>query len=130
MDMLNKEYYKDAIFELAFSGCGMAIIDDEPVSCSRIDCTECAMYNKSCEEGRRAWANSEFVEKTNWATVKKDTPILVRNNLSDVWVRRYFAKFEDGHVYAYNGGCTSWSGSSTGWWKYAKLSPITTEKGQ
>lgn len=129
--MLNKDYYKDAIFELAFKGRSIAIVDGEPVDCSLTPCMKCSLQGMptGCRTARIDWANSEFVEKIDWTKVKKDTPVLVKNHLTDCWTRRYFAKFEGGHVWVYNDGCTSWSASSTGWWKYAKLSPITDETG-
>ena len=39
------------------------------------------------------------------------------------WLHRHFAKFEDGVVYTWDDGKTSWSLSSLGKvdWKYAKL---------
>lgn len=129
--MLNKDYYKDAIFELAFRGQGVAIIDGKPTACINISCTGCDLQgaDKSCAEARWDWANSECEEKVDWAKVRQNTPVLVRNDPNDDWRRRYFARFKDGRVYVYNDGATSWSSISTGWWKYAKLSPITNETG-
>ena len=60
--------------------------------------------------------------ETDWSKVAVDTPILVRNSKNETWYKRYFAKYEDGKVYAWNDGKTSWS--STGdniSWSYAKL---------
>lgn len=45
----------------------------------------------------------------DWSKVVVDTPIFVRNKIEDVWKCRYFAKYEDGKVYAWYGGRTSWS---------------------
>ena len=59
----------------------------------------------------------------DWSKVPVDTPILVRDSQDDEWLRRHFAKFEDGVVYTWDDGRTSWSLSSLGKvdWKYAKL---------
>lgn len=61
----------------------------------------------------------------DWSKVPVDTPILVRDNKSDEWHRRYFAKYEDGKACAWNDGANSWSAwnkdSNTIDWKYAKL---------
>ena len=59
----------------------------------------------------------------DWSKVKVDTPILVRDNEFAEWLRRYFAKYEGGKVFAWNGGKTSWSlrNDSALPWKYAKL---------
>ena len=62
-------------------------------------------------------------EYSFWNDVKVDTKVLVRNYDSDEWVKRYFAKYQDGHVYVYDFGATSWSNGSRELfvWKYAKL---------
>lgn len=68
-------------------------------------------------------------EKLNiidWSTVKVDTKILVKNNECDIWKRRYFACYENGKVYAYCGGKTSWSawnddGSDIVLWEFAEV---------
>lgn len=82
------------------------------------------------EIGQRAllqmiWANEEYEEpEVDWSKVEVDTPILVRDNEQRSWNRRYFAKFENGHVYAWADGCTSWSAKNKNeitTWKYAKL---------
>ena len=62
--------------------------------------------------------------KTDWSKVPVDTPILVKCNASSEWSRRYFAKYEDGKVFAWCGGATSWSTANSGFandWKYAEL---------
>lgn len=38
-----------------------------------------------------------------------DTPILVSDSNDHRWLKRYFAKYENGSVFAWNGGRTSWS---------------------
>lgn len=129
--MLNKDMYKDALLDLAFRGRTIAIVDGEPKECITTKCLDCDLNEATgdCVKARQNWANSEYEEKVDWTKVKKDTPVLVRNHMTDCWTRRYFAEFRDNHVYVYNDGCTSWSASSKGWWKYAKLSPITDETG-
>lgn len=71
------------------------------------------------------WANSEYVEPPiDWSKVAVDTPILVKDIESDAWTRRYFAKYENETVYAWDDGATSWSAegdSDIASWKYAKL---------
>ena len=44
----------------------------------------------------------------DWSKIPVDTPILVTIEGS-IWKRRYFARFENGKVYAWNDGKTSWS---------------------
>ena len=67
--------------------------------------------------------------EVDWSKVEVDTPILVRDreDATIPWVRRYFAEYIDGVVYAWNGGCTSWSEEYTTGWKYAKLAETEEE---
>ena len=70
------------------------------------------------EEGK------EYEEpETDWSKVEVDTPILVRDVENENWYRRYFAKYENGKVYAWINGVTSWSATEdrTTCWNYAKL---------
>ena len=59
----------------------------------------------------------------DWSRVSVDTPILVRNLENDDWLKRHFAKYENGIVYTWISGYTSWStlNNHTISWKYAKL---------
>ena len=129
--MLNKDMYKDALLDFAIHCRSIAIVDGKPRSCTVTPCSKCDLDkgDEDCNTARLNWANSEYEEKVDWTKVKKDTPVLVRNNQNDDWRRRYFAYFKDCLVYVYNDGTTSWSSSSCSWWKYAKLAPITDEKG-
>ena len=63
----------------------------------------------------------EKEHEINWSQVKADTPILVRNNEDRTWHRRYFARYQDGKVRAWNNGNTSWTGTCTTAWDFAKL---------
>ena len=68
------------------------------------------------------WLAEEYTEpEVDWSKVAVDTPILVRNAKFEKWRKRYFAKFENGKVYAWNDGCTSWNAGASLDWKYAKL---------
>lgn len=65
----------------------------------------------------------EYIGIVDWESVEVDTPILVGND-NKTWFKRYFARYEDGNVYAWLNGKTSWSSISElsfGHWKYAKL---------
>ena len=62
--------------------------------------------------------------ETDWSKVEVDTPILVRFNEDKDWDRRYFAKYENGLVYAWSNGITSWTAfdnDDVTAWPYAKL---------
>ena len=78
----------------------------------------------SCIAQMAEWLKQEYVEQVDWSKVKVDTPILVRDYESEEWVRRYFAKFADGKVYAWSDGATSWTADGecdVSFWNYAKL---------
>lgn len=59
----------------------------------------------------------------DWSKIPVDAPILVKDCEEEVWEKRHFAKYENGIVYTWRSGKTSWStynGSMTSW-KMAKL---------
>ena len=85
-------------------------------SCEWTDCIKCHLH-------QLLWLMDEYKEnETDWSKVAVDTPILVRDVEEDNWIKRYFAEYINGHIYAWNSGCTSWTaeGLSTVW-NYAKL---------
>lgn len=62
----------------------------------------------------------------DWSTVAVDTPILVSDG-GIVWYRGHFAKYKDGHVYAWNSGGTSFTAYNSDnitYWEYAKLPEV------
>lgn len=72
------------------------------------------------------WASAKLIEdekepKIDWSKVEVDTPILVRQGKNGTWLERHFAKYENGDVYAWVDGQTSWTGEDEIKWKYAKL---------
>lgn len=85
-------------------------------SCGSLSCAECQML-------QMLWLLEEYEEpRVDWSEVEVDTPILVANFEGGEWRRRYFAKFEDGKVYAWVDGGTSWSSDNKAHkWNYAKL---------
>lgn len=127
--MLNIEKYKDKLIELDVIDINkLAIKDGVPYRCSGVSCDDCDFKNSengcyiySCSE----WLFSEYEEpEVDWSKVKVDTPILVGNTENNVTHKRYFAKYEDGKVYTWGGGTTSWTVSGeydVTFWKYAKL---------
>ena len=91
-------------------------------SCGGVDCIRCCML-------QMMWLLEDYEPETDWSKVEVDTPILVRDD-SDAttsWVRRYFAEYKDGIVYAWNGGKTSWTGEYMDEWNYAKLAESEDE---
>lgn len=62
----------------------------------------------------------------DWSKVKVDTPVLVSNDNKE-WIKRYFARYEDGNVYCWLSGKTSWTAIcelSIGHWDYTKLAEV------
>lgn len=80
-----------------------------------LDCTRCRML-------QAMWLLEDYKEpEIDWNEVEVDTPILVRDNDNDKWIRRYFATHDGKSVYAWNCGCTSWTENDVTAWNYAKL---------
>lgn len=62
----------------------------------------------------------------DWSKVSVDTPVLVSDDNKE-WVKRYFARYEDGNVYCWLSGKTSWTAIcelSIGHWNYTKLAEV------
>ena len=97
----------------------------ESDNCNGLDCIRCSML-------RAIWLMEEYEEpEVDWSKVEVDTPILVRDNDGDKWIRRYFAKYDGKIVYAWNCGRTSWStlnDNEVTDWKYAKLAESEESK--
>ena len=88
--------------------------------CTNVGCARCKML-------QTIWLMEEY-EEVDWSKVEVDTPILVRDFEGSDWFRRHFAKYENGTVYAWDGGDTSWSGGDVmTMWKYAKLAESEEE---
>ena len=63
----------------------------------------------------------------DWSKVPVDTPILVRDYEESDWEKRHFAFFEDGKIYAWLSGTTSWTSGRNDaafGWTYAKLAEV------
>lgn len=125
--MTNREKFAEQILDIACNGNWMAANKAtlEPITCQELPCKDCLFYvlGKGCDRNEmKKWANSEYVEPPiDWSKVAVDTPILVRDNSLSEWGKRYFAKYENGSVYAWSNGTTSWSGDRCTPWKLAKL---------
>lgn len=93
----------------------------EADNCNGVDCRSCATL-------QMLWLLEDYEEpEINWNKVEVDTPILVRATKNEEWSKRYFAKYENGYVHAWIGGCTSWSEENASAWKYAKLAESEEE---
>ena len=123
--MKNYEKYENELREYDGSNfCDDFIIPyvfDSETHCKDMNCAACRML-------QTAWLFKEYEEpkepEVDWNNVKVDTPILVRDVENTVWMRRHFAKYENGYVWTWLDGLTSWTASNDddmAWWKYAKL---------
>ena len=68
-------------------------------------------------------ASLEFKEVIDWSKIPVDTRVLVSSDGKD-WYRRYFAKYENGMVYCFDSGATSFSVDRDSYisdWEYVKL---------
>ncbi len=96
--------------------------------CNGISCSECLLGNNignCCWLSNKGYAKvDEFLSKVDWSKVPVDTKVLVSDD-NKRWVKRHFAKYENGWVYTFFGGATSWSADDDDlydWdWNYAKL---------
>ena len=92
-------------------------------NCAYLSCSDC---------GRRQmlWFVEEYEEsEVDWNEIEVDTPIMVKNSEYEEWLRRHFAKYENGKVYAWQVGCTSWTENIMTDWDYAKLAEDEKEPG-
>lgn len=116
--MKNYEKYADEIREFeGISFCDQFVIPHilKSEDCNDVPCAKCRM----CQ---LLWLLEDYEEpEVNWNKVEVDTPILVRATKNEEWSKRYFAKYENGYVHAWIGGCTSWSEENASAWRYAKL---------
>ncbi len=132
--MLNREKYAEEILNIACKGDKIAICNGKLTACDDTHCINCDFRRPSeCQEKMLKWANSEYVEPpVDWSKIPVDTPILVRDSESSEWKRRYFAKYKNNMVYAWEAGATSWSAGSPAHmtdWKYAKLAESEDQNG-
>ena len=121
--MTNKEKYAEDLCSIFLNSFGVDK-ENKPFRCVESCSGQCQFYNNeiACKTLAKQWLDEEY--KTDWSKVPVDTPILVRDNEHEEWRRRYFAGYENGKVFAWCGGITSWSTANSGFandWKYAEL---------
>lgn len=120
--MTNKEKYAKDLYDIFINSFGVDG-ENKPFWCGEACSGEiCQFYNKKdCETLTKQWLDEEC--KTDWSKVPVDTPILVRDNITQRWLHRHFAKYENGKVFAWVDGLTSWSTGDTSCvnWKCARL---------
>lgn len=115
--MKNKEFYNSEIVSVACSGRTFGLFHGIPGPCYTERCSICgfgreSMFHESCSEMRMDWAESEHIEyELDWTKVPVDTPIKVWNEgwASMDHIPRHFAKYENGRIYAWVDGKTSFT---------------------
>lgn len=129
--MTNYEKYRDEIVKLNYTTdnndefcrefVNPKVLKSMGKVCSDISCEYCRTLMS-------IWLMDEYKEpekpEVDWSKIPIDTKIYVKDNIYDNWIKRYFARYEKGKIYAWNSGYTSWSAygeDDTTSWKYAKL---------
>lgn len=133
--MTNREKYAEQILDIAVTGNSIAVDKKGNFyKCSDLECENCIFLRSEqddcyCCEKIKKWSEQEYVEPTvDWSKVPVDTKVYVRDYDSDTWKPRYFAKFEDGKIFAWTNGATSFSRNSvcdSSWWNQGKLAEDT-----
>lgn len=123
--MKNYERYMDEIknFDINKSFCDEFVL---PYILNISDCSK--VHCGACRLRQTAWLLEDYKEpEVDWSKVKVDTPILVKNKEHENWRRRYFAAYQDGVVYAWVNGKTSWSendNKEAAPWSYVELAEL------
>ena len=125
--MTNREKYAEQIINMAVNDIKITVDKEGRLSdCFAINCKDCAWSScNQCRKKFREWLEQEYVEPVvDWSKVPVDTKILVRDSEDEEWKKRHFAKFEDGKIFAWTSGVTSFSSESSDsikWWMKVNL---------
>nr|DAE27445.1 MAG TPA: hypothetical protein [virus sp. ctLTC15] len=119
--MTNKEKYAEDLCDILLNSFGVDK-ENKPFRCVESCSGQCQFYNDeiACKTLAKQWLDEEY--KTDWSKVPVDTPILVKDGPYK-WLHRHFAKYENGKVFAWVKGLTSWSagGNLCVDWECARL---------
>ena len=105
--MKNKEKYAKEIVELACNGEGIAVNKHSGMvfPCNNIPCSNCLFDNDYyCEEERKKWAESEYIEQSVIVISKKDRAFL--EYLKEEF--KYIVRYKDGTLFAYKDQLSTW----------------------
>lgn len=133
--MTNREKYAEQILDIAVNGGSVAMDEKGHIfRCVDIGCRSCIFAktkkdDRSCAKRLKEWSEQEYVEPpVDWSKVPVDTKVYVRDFDDESWRPRYFARFEDGRIFTWTAGATSFSKDcceNTSWWRQAKLAEDT-----
>ena len=134
--MTNFEKYKKQMEEYVSSNSGSnpAVVGSKVINCRDVRCSECEFSKKKreyvgldCFSKLLLWLYEEYHEPAvDWSKVEVDTKVLVSDD-GEQWHKRYFAKYENGMVYCWNNGATSWTTNLMEVWEYTKLAEEDAE---
>lgn len=108
--MKNYEKYEKEIRKADGGGCDFKKKHVLGCNCDGLTCNKC--WNKFLD-----WLMQEYKEPPiDWSKVPIDTPVYL-NAFGNADAPRYFCKYENGYVFLFDSGRTSWSGGdrSTQW---------------
>lgn len=121
--MLNKEKFKEEIFDIACTGDSIAVTKSgNLLGCEDCSCRNCAFNSDSdinCRDMCKDWCNSEYKEpEIDWSKVPVDTPIYIVHHLkyqTDINIPRYFALYDENLelIHYYANGQASFTASYT-----------------
>lgn len=120
--MTNYEYYKEKIKAITDLGLTFAVNKDaeEIVLCDELSCGDC-LFCPDCDTAKFEWAYKEYIPVINWANIPVDTKVYVRDSLKEECQPAYFAKYENGTIYTWVDGKTSFTTEKIQIWKSVKL---------
>lgn len=132
---MNDKQFTDELFKRMYDlGFRKAEIEDDTLfffvderDCSCLFSPRVPVQSTCFEEKDQLINVGEYLGAVDWSKVAVDTPILVRDDCDEEWVKSYFASYKNGEVRAWMGGRTSFSvrnKTDTFGWKYAKLAEV------
>jgi hypothetical protein len=121
-DMKNREKFANELIYFALQNKKFGIKNGKPEPCNEMDCNDCEYVGKGCDN-LTEWGEQEYIEpKVDWSKVPVDTPIYVKDLKIGYWLPRYFYKYENGKVFAFIDGKTSFTTDRATEWEHVKLS--------
>lgn len=114
--MKNVEFYAKELASIAAHRSLVAVrkSDGVPCPCYTISCCDCLFEDNDgttwCKDNLLKWAKSDIMEyEVDWSKVPVDTPVYCQANICQNESPGYFAKFNNGIVYIWRNGRTSFT---------------------
>lgn len=74
----------------------------------------------------RKYSIASLLDIVEWEKVPVDTPVIAETGLTKV--KLYFAKYENGRIYCFRGGKTSWTSLGDCYWVYPEDDVLLAER--